>query len=464
MKNIKIGPKLILSFLFTAVLAAFMGIYLINSMKVMEEHADTLYEKGAIPLGLLVRTAYDLQEIRLSLWKWQRTETDSARAEILKEIEKAHSDAVELIEQQKNLVLVEAGKKVLDNLISASDKFLKETQNYIKTAKFNPVTNSPEKLFPSVPKAAAEMKAALETAIEMRTNSTKKLSDDASQIAKKSEAAAAMILVIVLIISISLSILLTLSTTKPLHTVVEALSKIEKGDMTVRIDMKRKDEFGILTNALNNLSAKLQDIFGNFRLNADTIAGSSEELSAISRQLTSNAEDVASKSHLIASDMEAVSANINTIASSAEEASVNSNDVSSAVEQVANNIHSMASISEESSAKVSEVAKSVKQVADNINAMASSAEETSVNANEVAGAAEEMSTNMDTIASAMEEMSASIKEISNNANDARSVANNASVKSSEATDVMNKLGVAAKEIGQVIDVIKKIADKTNLLA
>jgi len=29
---------------------------------------------------------------------------------------------------------------------------------------------------------------------------------------------------------------------------------------------------------------------------------------------------------------------------------------------------------------------------------------------------------------------------------------------------MNKLGVAAKEIGQVTDVIKKIADKTNLLA
>jgi methyl-accepting chemotaxis protein len=38
------------------------------------------------------------------------------------------------------------------------------------------------------------------------------------------------------------------------------------------------------------------------------------------------------------------------------------------------------------------------------------------------------------------------------------------VKSGEATDAMNRLGIAAKEIGQVTDVIKRIADKTNLLA
>jgi methyl-accepting chemotaxis protein len=61
-------------------------------------------------------------------------------------------------------------------------------------------------------------------------------------------------------------------------------------------------------------------------------------------------------------------------------------------------------------------------------------------------------------------MSASISQISSNAGEANKVSSQATVKSHDATEVMNKLGLAAKEIGQVTDVIKKIADKTNLLA
>jgi methyl-accepting chemotaxis protein len=75
-----------------------------------------------------------------------------------------------------------------------------------------------------------------------------------------------------------------------------------------------------------------------------------------------------------------------------------------------------------------------------------------------------MSTNMNTIASSIEEMSSSINQIATNAYGTRKVASEATEKSKNATDVMGKLGTAAKEIGQVTDVIKKIADKTNLLA
>jgi methyl-accepting chemotaxis protein len=71
---------------------------------------------------------------------------------------------------------------------------------------------------------------------------------------------------------------------------------------------------------------------------------------------------------------------------------------------------------------------------------------------------------MNTIAAAVEEMSASINQIASNAGDAHKITEDAISKSSDATKVMDKLGIAAKEIGQVTGIIKKIADKTNLLA
>jgi len=408
MKNVKIGSKLILSFLFVAVLTAFIGLYLMNSMRTVDLSTNVLYDQGAVPLGMLVKTAEYIQDMRLNLWKWQRAETDESRAEIIKAMKKSQGLVKELISKQRELVLVEAGKIILDNLQSATDKFMAEAENYMKTAKIHPITGSPEKLYPVVPKAADEMLEALDAAIERRTGSTKKLSDDASEVARHSENLAMVFLIIVLLISMGFGILLTSSITHPLNKVVNTLKSMEKGDMTVRASLEREDELGILSKALDSLSSRLQSILRNLRQNSDTLAGSAEELSSVSGQLTNGAELASSKTAVVSG--------------------------------------------------------SIDKMSGNINAMANGAEEASVNASEVAGAAEQMSTNMNTIATAVEEMSASISQIAGNANDASKVANEATVKSNEATDAMGKLGVAAKEIGQVTEVIKRIADKTNLLA
>jgi methyl-accepting chemotaxis protein len=223
-----------------------------------------------------------------------------------------------------------------------------------------------------------------------------------------------------------------------INSTITALSKMTEGggDLTIRFEEHGKDEFGQIAHGLNALMNKLQAVFRNLQMNSDTLAGSAEELSSVSRQLASGAKEASSKTLSVSSAIEQMSVNIKSIAGTAEESSVNVVDVTNAMGQVAGNI----------------------------NSMANSAKEASENASEVAGAAEKMSTNMTTIAAAVDEMSASISQISVNAGDARKVANEATIKSREATGAMGKLGIAAKEIGQVTDVIKKIADKTNLLA
>ena len=57
MKNVKIGVKLAISFFIIVVFTAIMGIILIVDMKELEKRDIQLYNQGAIPLGLLVKTA-----------------------------------------------------------------------------------------------------------------------------------------------------------------------------------------------------------------------------------------------------------------------------------------------------------------------------------------------------------------------------------------------------------------------
>ena len=201
---------------------------------------------------------------------------------------------------------------------------------------------------------------------------------------------------------------------KPIAMITDTMQAIIKdildgeGDLTQSIKVESTDEIGDLARYFNKLMATLRTPIGEAKATVGQLASVSEELSMVSSQLASGAEETVVQS--------------NTVAGTTE------------------------------------------QMAVNINSMASGAEEASVNANEVAGAAEQMSVNMNSVASAIEEMSASINQIAKNADEAHKVAIEATGKASNATSVMNRLGSAASEIGHVTDVIKKIADKTNLLA
>ncbi len=98
------------------------------------------------------------------------------------------------------------------------------------------------------------------------------------------------------------------------------------------------------------------------------------------------------------------------------------------------------------------------------NTVAAASEEMSANMTSVAAAMEEASTNIDIVASASEEMTATISEIASNAENARSITDNAVSQTSTATDRVNELGKAARQIGNVVETITDISDQVNLLA
>ena len=241
--------------------------------------------------------------------------------------------------------------------------------------------------------------------------------------------------IIMFVLILVVSFVFSKQLTKTIKQAIVMFDKIAKGDMTHRLETT-KDDIGEMAKQFNKLMDNLQGFMRKVVGNASSLNVASDNLFKVSNQVAGAADESVSQSASAASTTKQVSTNISAMASGAEKASVNADEVVNAVDQVSTNI----------------------------NEMVSAAEAASANVNEVAGAAEQMSANMNTIAAAIEQMSASISQISNNAGNARKVAGDAAARSHEATESMNKLGIAAKEIGQVTDVIKKIADKTNLLA
>jgi len=438
MGNIKIGVKLIVSFMLVAILAAVMGIYMMNGLNILHEQEDYMYKKGAVPLGLLVEALKQTQEMRVQMREWQFAKNNEQRAIALKKIDNARAAAVSAITEQIGLSIKEESRIVLKYLIDACNRYAIEARKFSnETTDFDPTNGSYTKGTPeAIVKIGDEILELTQKAAEVRISAVEETWENGNQTASQIKHIAVIYLAVVLLLSTLIGISLTIYITRTLKKVMDIVSKIENGDMTARSNYKRRDEFGMLSKSIDSLANKFQSIMNNLRTDSGRLAGSSEELSHISKQLAGGAEDVASKTMVVASAVEQMSVNIKVIAGSAEQSSANVANVTSEVEQVAGNINTMASLAQSSS----------------------------VNANEVANAAEKMSSTINTISASIEEMRSSIDQIANNANDAHKVASDATIKSQEANSAMSKLGMAAKEIGQVTDVIKKIADKTNLLA
>ena len=131
---------------------------------------------------------------------------------------------------------------------------------------------------------------------------------------------------------------------------------------------------------------------------------------------------------------------------------------------IAAGVETLSSSSTELSAISQQMTSGAEQTSGKANTVATAAEEMSSNMTSVAAATEEASTNVGMVATAAEEMTAVINEIAQNTEKAQVITGEAVSEAKSASDKVDELGKAAKDIGKVTETITEISEQTNLLA
>lgn len=134
------------------------------------------------------------------------------------------------------------------------------------------------------------------------------------------------------------------------------------------------------------------------------------------------------------------------------------------ITEIAGNSHTVASSATELSEISAQASQSVKTMTEKTSSAAAAAEESSANTTSVAVTMEQATANLTSVASATEEMSATIGEIAANSEKARAISSDAANQATAVSALMQHLGQAAREIGQVTETITEISSQTNLLA
>jgi methyl-accepting chemotaxis protein len=115
------------------------------------------------------------------------------------------------------------------------------------------------------------------------------------------------------------------------------LSKIASGDLSARVQGQYKGDHARIKDDLNKMAANLQENFRTIGQNAQALASSSEELTAVSHQMAGNAEETATQANVVSAASEQVSRNVATVASGGEQ-------MQSSIREIAKNANEAARV------------------------------------------------------------------------------------------------------------------------
>jgi methyl-accepting chemotaxis protein len=248
---------------------------------------------------------------------------------------------------------------------------------------------------------------------------------------------------------------------KSLERIVERIKDIAQGegDLTRRLEISSKDEIGEVAKWFNLFMDKLQDVVSKVGANTGGVATSSEELSAVSHQMSSNARETATQVGAVSAAAEQINRNLQTVATGTEEMSTSIKEIAkNATEaariatqavQVAEATNATVSRLGASSAEIGQVVKVITSIAQQTNLLALNATIEAARAGEAgkgfAVVANEVKELAKQTAKATEDISLKIEAIQGNTKGAVQAIQNISGVIVQINDISNTIATAVEE-------------------
>jgi len=243
---------------------------------------------------------------------------------------------------------------------------------------------------------------------------------------------------------------------KPLRKMTKVLRQTsEDWDLTRRLEVKKRDEIGIVAGSVNEFMEKLHSTIKTLSRMSASEGDGHGDLTIRFEELGKG--DFGQMAEGLNKLMESLHSTIKTTQTEAK----NLSNTSVTLFDLSNVLsHSSETTLEESIS----VSRQSNETSENVQGIANEAARASAGAEELSSTAEQMGSNMNTVIKDVGEMNESFNKITANTRESKTIAGKAIDKATSAMSAMDALEAAVGEIGQFTNVIKTIAKKTNLLA
>jgi methyl-accepting chemotaxis protein len=267
-------------------------------------------------------------------------------------------------------------------------------------------------------------------------------------------AAAAVILVLVIVVSVVGSGTIS----KPITRLTDLMNRVGQDlDLTLRSDIRARDETGRASSALNGLLERLQDAFTGVLNGVARVRQASMQVNEATQRIVVNATAQAERAKNVLERVAAMGDTAREVSSNAQETLQTAASTAESLEKMSLDIQEVAkSAGDQDQASVEGETL--------INSMGATAGEVAGKAGQQFSAAQETANAVNRMARTVEDISKSAVEASRQSEVADRFAREGGQAVEKVVEGMKGIAESAEQINEIMVVISSIAEQTNLLA
>lgn len=431
--KLKIGTKVIVSFVVVLIFTASLGILSVIQMQKLDSTLKDLGQNRIVKTQMLGNLKGTQAEYRTYVinYIFAKYRNDAlAQTEYITKLENTIKVFEGELTTLKMLVVNSKGKELIANIENSWNELKATDLEVIALSDAKKDSEAISLLIGADKTKYAANNAALEAFVDYNRGKA-----DTAVVAGDALVVSARNLIIILailavVIGLGLAIYISAGLSNSVNLVLKNALRVADGDLTVEeIKLKSKDEIGDLAAVFNRMVNNLRNIINQISGTAQKVAATSEDLS------------------------------------------INAGEAATVAQQVANAISQVAHGTNEQTKSITDSVKNVEQLSQAITQIALGAQEQSKNVKEttrLAAIRKDIMTKMAKGMDNIEQAAVENGEVATKGGEAvgRTVTGMLQVKDAvfDTANKINALGEMSQQIGEIIQVIDDIAEQTNLLA
>lgn len=318
--NLKISTRLVGAFSLLVILLLIVGTLSVSrTMSVRDQLVDiTVRRMKAISELELVRDEANFQAraVRnLALMK-EAAQLTKEKGEIAESRTRASTNLGNI----EKLVTSPEGRAFHAKMLAARKPFAESLEKYIGMIDAGQRDAAVTLLFDTVRPAQLNYFKAIDEAVDFQAGKAKEASEAAQDEVKSMIVTIVAAVVFAALMAAGVAFWIIRSITGPINSAVSLARAIAAGDLTTVVQVKSRDETGVLMQALGDMQGGLVKVVGAVRAGSESVSSASEQIAQGNHDLSSRTENQAGALQETAASMEQLSSTVRQNADNAVEA------------------------------------------------------------------------------------------------------------------------------------------------
>lgn len=320
-RNMKIGKKLTIGFILVAIMAGIVGGIGVYSLNKTNKDYTSLYKNYGVPMGDIGRAQSIYQEVRVNMRNIIMTNDMDKRKEIASTMDSDYNTILKELEKFKKTIQTQGTMDDYNKLITDLSAYYAVQEKLVDFATKNQDAEASALLQdPTASETVANVKEDVEKLFNRKDERGQEILAENAKMSQQTMLILIGVVICAVVIAMILGLVLSRSISSAIVSMVRVAEQVAEGNLDVQIQVRGKDELGMLAVAVSKMTDNLNDVMSNINAAAEQVSDGSNQLADSSMALSQGATEQASSIEQLSASIEEIASQTRINAENAKEA------------------------------------------------------------------------------------------------------------------------------------------------